>query len=90
MRSTAPGLAGALSAFGTGVPATDHTQNFPNPYLGHAEVVPSGIHKLGGPLHVPPVGRAESYAGEQTQPCTGCDWRRRGEERLQLHRRIQQ
>lgn len=72
------------SAFSTRVPAADHTKNFPNPYLRQADMVPSRIHKLGGPLNVSVVGRAESYAGEQTQPCTGCDWRR-GEEQLLLH-----
>lgn len=60
MRFAALGLAGAQDAFGTGVPAVpavDHTQNFPNPYLGQAEVVPNGIHKLGSPILVPPMGR---------------------------------
>lgn len=49
VRSAAPGLAGAPSTFVTGVPVADHTQNSPNPYLDQTEVVPSGIHKLGGP-----------------------------------------
>lgn len=71
MRSAAYGLAGAQSAFSTGVDAADHIQNFPNPHQVHAEVVPSGIHKLGRLLHVVPVGRTESHAGEQTQPSTG-------------------
>lgn len=62
MRSTAPGLAGALSTFGTGVPAAHHTQNLPNPYLGQVEVVTSGIDKLGGPLHLPPMVSRPSLA----------------------------
>lgn len=76
MRFAAHDLAGAQITFSTGVPAMNLTQNFPNSYPSQAEVVPSGIHKLGHPLCVPPMGRAESYAesyaGVQTQPCTGC------------------
>lgn len=51
MRSTACGLAGAQNAFSTGVVTGDGIQNFPNLHQGHAEVVPGGIHKLGGSLH---------------------------------------
>lgn len=87
MRSAACGLAGAQNAFSTGVVTDDGTQN---PHLGHAEVVPGGIHKLGSSLHMAPVGRAESHTGKQTQPSTGCDWRRRGEEWLLLRGWIQQ